>query len=803
MASNFSPMYFEQPIVIFDTTQSLNSTSGSFVLYGGVSINATYQSESTSSGAFVLSGGMAVQKNLNVGGITNISATAQSEGTGSGALVVEGGVGIAKNLHVGQDTFISGNLYVNGLTTSVNSTTINVSDNTFTLNSGPSGSRDAGILIQRYQTAVDDGSGDVVGNNEPFVLESTFTLGGSNSVTFATTDNALAVDGWWVKVTSGTPYVRKITSATNIAGTVTLTLETPFTSSVTTSDTFKLYNRNYVAQYYEEANDEYILGYIANAQDIQTQLQGTGLLNVRAKGLFATNSTIENLSVASLTAGNIGLDQATILNTFVVTGTTTLGSLFVSGASQIGGDLTVTGASLLNLGVSAGSLNVTGESTLHGAVTAGALNVTGASLLQLGLTGGSLNITGESWLQGAVTAGALSVTGASILRLGVSAGSLDVTGASVLHNGLTTGSLTVTGASIFDNGITTGSLNVTGESTLHDNVTMGSNVVIDGPAFQIPYGDVASRPAGPQQGYIRYNTEYTQFEGFGPGSAWGSLGGVVDIAQTTKIIASETPSVTDGNLYFFTVGVEQMRINSAGNIGIHTTSPGYTLDVVGTLGATIGLTAGSLNVTGESKLHGAVTAGALFVTGASLLVGNVTVSGASTFNSGITAGSINVTGASILQDDFTVTTGSVIVSTNDYTPIIGSTSATGGSILFNTVDVSPSMGDISRERSFIAANNVSAPTDITGFAFNNAVVRAFDAVVSVTILGEVSNKYAYYNLKGIQKGSNWVINSSYVGDASGFTFSITNSGQIRYTSTDVAGYLSSYVNFRAMTTTIN
>ena len=246
-----------------------------------------------------------------------------------------------------------------------------------------------------------------------------------------------------------------------------------------------------------------------------------------------------------------------------------------------------------------------------------------------------------------------------------------------------------------------------------------------------------------------------------------------------------------------------MRYNSAGNIGIHTTSPGYTLDVVGTLGATIGLTAGSLNVTGESTLHGAVTAGALFVTGASLLVGNFTVSGASTFNSGITAGSINVTGASILQDDFTVTTGSVIVSTNDYTPIIGSTSATGGSILFNTVDVSPSMGDISRERIFIAANNVSAPTNITGFSFNNAVVRAFDAVVSVTILDGGSNKYAYYNLKGIQKGSNWVINSSYVGDASGFTFSITNGGQIQYTSTDVAGYESSYVNFRAMTTTIN
>ncbi len=80
-----------------------------------------------------------------------------------------------------------------------------------------------------------------------------------------------------------------------------------------------------------------------------------------------------------------------------------------------------------------------------------------------------------------------------------------------------------------------------------------------------------------------------------------------------------------------------MRINSAGNIGIHTTAPNYTLDVIGTLGVSVGVTTGSLNVTG----------------------------------------------ASIMEDNLTVTTGSVIISTNDYTPIINATSATGGSIIFN------------------------------------------------------------------------------------------------------------------------
>ena len=110
--SNFSPMFFEQPIVIFDTTESLNSTSGAFVLYGGVSINANYQTIDTSSGAFVLSGGMAVQKDVSIGGIQHIYNDTQSTGINDGALIVDGGVGIAKNLHVGGDATILGNLFV-------------------------------------------------------------------------------------------------------------------------------------------------------------------------------------------------------------------------------------------------------------------------------------------------------------------------------------------------------------------------------------------------------------------------------------------------------------------------------------------------------------------------------------------------------------------------------------------------------------------------------------------------------------------------------------------------------------------
>lgn len=113
------------------------------------------------------------------------------------------------------------------------------------------------------------------------------------------------------------------------------------------------------------------------------------------------------------------------------------------------------------------------------------------------------------------------------------------------------------------------------------DVNIGKNLFITGPTLKIPVGDTISRPSNASTGSIRYNTEYSQFEGFGAGNAWGSLGGVSDIAQTTKILASASPGITDGNLYFYNIGVESMRINSTGNVGIGTSNPDAKLHISG------------------------------------------------------------------------------------------------------------------------------------------------------------------------------------------------------------------------------
>jgi hypothetical protein len=252
-------------------------------------------------------------------------------------------------------------------------------------------------------------------------------------------------------------------------------------------------------------------------------------------------------------------------------------------------------------------------------------------------------------------------------------------------------------------------------------------------------------------------------------------------------------AVTGASLLF--LGASAGSLNVTGESWLQGAVTAGALNVTGESLLQLGASAGSLNVTGESTLHGAVTAGALAVTGASLLflgasAGSLNVTGESTLHGAVTAGGLAVTGASYFNSNVLITGGNLTV--------------TSGSIVFNTVDVSPSMADIIKERSATIGNNIAAATNVHTFTFDSAVARAFDAVVSVTILteGDVANKYAYYNLKGIQKLGTWVLNSSYVGDNTGITFSVTSAGQIQYTTTNTTSFASGNVKFRALTTTV-
>lgn len=79
---------------ITNTTNIINSTTGSFLVDGGVSII----------------------KDVNIDGIINFNNTTESTSTSTGAVHIIGGVGIDDSIYIGKDCYVSRNLYCSTVT---------------------------------------------------------------------------------------------------------------------------------------------------------------------------------------------------------------------------------------------------------------------------------------------------------------------------------------------------------------------------------------------------------------------------------------------------------------------------------------------------------------------------------------------------------------------------------------------------------------------------------------------------------------------------------------------------------------
>lgn len=99
----------------------------------------------------------------------------------------------------------------------------------------------------------------------------------------------------------------------------------------------------------------------------------------------------------------------------------------------------------------------------------------------------------------------------------------------------------------------------------------------------------------------------------------------------------------------------------------------------------------------------------------------------------------------------------------------------------------------------LVSNQLNQP--LVGFAFNNAVVRSFEALVSVEV-DATAELFEQFTIRGVQKPSGWSIAVSSIGDNSQVSFTITSLGQILYTCPLYAGFVSGKIKFRAITTSI-
>jgi len=101
------------------------------------------------------------------------------------------------------------------------------------------------------------------------------------------------------------------------------------------------------------------------------------------------------------------------------------------------------------------------------------------------------------------------------------------------------------------NGNDVSSTDSNGNITLTPNGT-GSVIINKNDGFRLPVGNTSQRLASPASGQIRYNSQIAAFEGYAA-SSWGTLGGVIDVDQDTKITA-ESAAGEDEDVLTFSAG---------------------------------------------------------------------------------------------------------------------------------------------------------------------------------------------------------------------------------------------------------
>lgn len=117
------------------------------------------------------------------------------------------------------------------------------------------------------------------------------------------------------------------------------------------------------------------------------------------------------------------------------------------------------------------------------------------------------------------------------------------------------------------------------------------------------------------------------------------------------------------------------------------------------------------------------------------------------------------------------------------------------------VPINPSAEDIIRQVSFTGANNQVAPADVTGLSFTNAITRSFKVQMSV-VVDATTDLFTQFTLEGVQNSTGWYFISNFIGDDPLVSFTITNSGQVQYTSDNYTGFVSLTLKFKAQTIAI-
>ena len=286
-------------------------------------------------GTSIINDNATFQKNITINGITTINSTQSSINSSTGSLVINGGLGLNGNLNMNGDLNIFGNLSVLGTVSNINSSNININDNIILLNSGISGSRDGGLLINRYQIDNDTGSGDIVSDLQFTSFTLTSQIGMSSNTlklpnTASSTDNFY--NNYWIKVISGfsNSQVRQIISYNGT--TKVATLSSLFTSqNPNTNDIIYLYYKRFVGLIWSEINDKFVLGStVTDPSNGFSSFTSYSSLILQDISLLGNTNSINSSTGSLVVSGGMSIQ-----NTSNSTSNTSGGALTIAGGVSI------------------------------------------------------------------------------------------------------------------------------------------------------------------------------------------------------------------------------------------------------------------------------------------------------------------------------------------------------------------------------------------------------------------------------------------------------------------------------------
>lgn len=209
-------------------------------------------------------------------------------------------------------------------------------------NASIAGSRDVGMLFQRYQIANDAGTGDVV-NDAPTALNSLPDQTAASISQVILSGLASAVDdfynGWWIKVTSGT-NTNQVRRIIDYNGSLKVaTLESDWTTQKpSTGDNAELYDTNYSTLYYTESSDKFVFGYTVNDPGFGNDVVLGRTAAVELDVLTVTSSVP---STSSSVGGILSSGGLSISHTNNAASSTNGGTITTLGGAGIAKDLRV------------------------------------------------------------------------------------------------------------------------------------------------------------------------------------------------------------------------------------------------------------------------------------------------------------------------------------------------------------------------------------------------------------------------------------------------------------------------------